>query len=55
MLFAIVTLGCWINFDVSFRFVYGLHPFETIFMKTVWGEGSTKVADNGLGQVMQIS
>ena len=36
------------------RFVYGLHPFESVFIKTVWGEASTKEAGNDLGQVKQI-
>jgi hypothetical protein len=41
----------WIDIYVSCRFVYGLHPFETIFIKTVWGEGTSKAADKDLGQV----
>ena len=34
-----------------YRYVYALHPFETVFVKNSWGEASGDENDQGLGQV----
>uniref|UniRef100_A0A7S0QX65 Uncharacterized protein n=1 Tax=Cryptomonas curvata TaxID=233186 RepID=A0A7S0QX65_9CRYP len=33
------------------RFVYALHPFEAVFVKTLWGEASGDAGEQELGQV----
>jgi hypothetical protein len=33
------------------RYVYALHPFEAVFVKTLWGEASGDDGEQALGQV----
>ncbi len=39
-------------FYFNFRFVYGLHPFEVVFVKTVWEEESAEETGEELQQVL---